>query len=106
LHHDSIHFAEARFYFTRLIAGETRAFALVSLYSPPNAYLLQESNNTLVVCGHQGDVDLVVIDVTSIVSVVAMVPFPYVIDGRIDQYFVVEQVGLEVVDADAQEDNE
>ena len=49
---------------------------------------------------------MVVIDVHSIVSVVAMVPFPYVLDERRDQYFVVEQVGLEVVDADTQEDDE
>jgi hypothetical protein len=35
-----------------------------------------------------------------------MIPFPYVIDDRSDQYFVVEQVGLDVVDVDAQEDGE
>ena len=35
-----------------------------------------------------------------------MVPFPYALDDRGDQYFVVEQVGLEVVDTDAQEDGE
>ena len=57
-------------------------------------------------CGYQGDTALAVIDVNLIISVVAMVPFPYALDDRGDQYFVVEQVGLEVVDTDAQEDGE
>lgn len=57
-------------------------------------------------CGYQGDAALVIIDVKSIVSVVGMIPFPYTLDDRGDQYFVAEQIGLDVVDTDAQEDNE
>lgn len=49
---------------------------------------------------------LVVIDVKSILAVVAMVPFPFLIDGHGDQYFMIEQIGLDVVDGDDPEDNE
>jgi len=47
-----------------------------------------------------------VIDVRSILAVVAMVPFPFLVDGRGNQYFMIEQVGLDVVDGDDVEDNE
>lgn len=47
-----------------------------------------------------------VIDVESISSVVAMAPFPFIVDGHGDQYFLIEQAGLDVVDADPIEDNE
>lgn len=89
-----------------MLGGETRAFALVSPYSPPIQYLLEVSNSTLVVCMYQGEDVLWVIDVKSILSVVAMIPFPYTIDGHNDYYFMVEKVGLDVVEADTQEDNE
>src|SRR5258708_38543483 len=55
LHHNSIHFAEVKFYFTRLFGDEMRAFALVSPYSPPNEYLVQVSHNTLITCMYQGE---------------------------------------------------
>ena len=76
------------------------------MYSPPNEHLLELSNTTLIVCRYRGDAALVVIDVQSILSVVAMVPFPFAIDGDGDQYFVIEGVGLDVVDTDAEEDVE
>ena len=83
-----------------------RAFALVSLYSPPNRYLLQKSSGALAVCEHRGDEALVVIEAKSILSVVAMVPFNFLLDGRNNQYFMIEKVGLDVVEADVPEDDE
>ena len=47
---------------------------------------------------------LLVINVTSILSVVAMVPFWYTIDGLANYYFMIEKIGLDVVNTDAQED--
>lgn len=69
-------------------------------------HLLQVSNGTLVVCRYQGDAALWAIDVSSIVAVVAMVPFPFLLNGLDNYYYMVEKIGLDVVDVDAQEDNE
>ena len=48
-------------------------------------------------CGHQGDSN---INVKLILSVVAMVPFPFIIGGCNNQYFMIEQIGLDVVETD------
>ena len=42
----------------------------------------------------------------SVLSVVAMVPFPFLIDGHSDQYFMIEKVELDVIEVDALEDDE
>jgi len=47
-----------------------------------------------------------VVDAKSILSVVAMIPFPFLINGHNDQYFMVEKVGLDVIEADDLEDDE
>jgi len=106
LHEGYIHFAEVRFYFTKTLGDMSRAFALVSIYSPPDEYLLRHSNTALVVCRYRGEEILAVIDVKSILSVVAMVPFPFIVGGRGDQHFVIEKIGLDVLEADDSEDDE
>ena len=80
------------------------ALAIVCLYSLPDNYLLNISYDTLFVCEHQDAV--VVIEVKSIISVVAMVPFPFVVGGRGNQYFMIEQIGLDVVKTDDTVDTE
>lgn len=102
----SIYFGEVIYFFSKIIRGELRAFALVSLYSPPNEYLLQQTNDTLVVCRYRGETALMVINVKLILSVVAMIPFPFLLDGRSDQYFMVEKFGLDVIEANDLEDSE
>lgn len=47
-----------------------------------------------------------VIDVESILSIVVMALFPFRVDGHGDQYFLIEQVGLDVIEADPAEDDE
>jgi hypothetical protein len=44
--------------------------------------------------------------VTSIISVVAMVPFPFLVGGRGDQYFVIEKIGLDIVETVDYDDGE
>ena len=102
----AIYFGEVKFYFFKTFGDDLRAFALVSLYSPPNEYLLQQTHATLTVCRYHGDRALIVTDVKSILSVVAMVPFPFSLDGHGDQYFMIEKIGLDVIEADDLEDNE
>lgn len=47
-----------------------------------------------------------VINVKLILSIVAMIPFPFLLDGRGDQYFMVEKFGLDVIEANDLEDSE
>jgi len=106
LHHNVIHFGEVKYYFLKMFGDESRAFALVSLYSPPNEHILQMTHHTLLVCRYRGDTALMVVGIELILSVVAMAPFPFLIDGQDEQYFMIEQSGLDVIEADALEDNE
>ena len=78
----------------------------MSLYTPPNEHLLRLTNDTLVVCRYRGEMALMVIDIKSSLSVVAMVPFPFLLDGQGNQYFMVEMFGLDVIEANDLEDGE
>ena len=80
-------------------------FALVSLFSPLNKFLLNNSRGTLIVCNHQSEGTLIVINVKLIL---AMVLFHYAIDSLDNNYFMIEKIGLDVVDIDTytQEDKQ
>jgi hypothetical protein len=83
-------------YFWALIKETETALALVSLYSLPHRGLLEYSYHTLLSCTYGGDTDLRVVDIKSIMSVIAMVPHhPFPGDSS-DRYFVVEKPGLDV----------
>jgi hypothetical protein len=69
---------------------------MVSRYSPPHAGLLALSYHTLWSCTHQGDASLTVIDVKSILAVVAMVPHQPFAEDPVPHFFVVEKPGLDV----------
>jgi hypothetical protein len=88
------------------LRGETRGYALVSKFSPANQYLFRHSEGTLVVCRYEDEEALVVIEVKTICSVVAMVPFQYAIDGAGGYYFMIEKIGLDVIDTDNQSEDE
>lgn len=89
-----------------MCGDEPRAFALVLLYSPPNEHLLRTTYDTLVVCRYQHEGALMVIDVKSILSVVAMPPFPFLVDDHSNQYFMIEKAGLDVIEVDSLEDGD
>lgn len=73
-----------------------KVLALVSVYSPPHAGLFEASNGTILSCTYHGDTCLKVIDISSIVSVVAMIPHNPFADGDTqERYFVAEKPGLE-----------
>jgi hypothetical protein len=69
---------------------------MISVYSAPHQGLLQLSYNTLWSCTHHGDNSLIVIDVKSILAVVAMVPHQPFLQDPIKRYFLVEKPGLDV----------
>ena len=102
LYQGTIRFAEVKYFFIKNLGGELIGLAIVSLYSLPNEYLLQLTNDTLIVCGYQGDQSLAVIRVKLILSVVAMIPFPHFISTR----FMVEKIGLDVIDTDHRGDDD
>lgn len=82
------------------IEGQTRTYALVSLYSTPDIPMLNLSNGVVILCKYLGDEALRVIPVTCIKVVVGMIPYsgrqhnniPQDISGN--NFFVAERLGL------------
>jgi hypothetical protein len=92
-----IRFAQVYYYFWALVKEMETTLALVSLYSLPHRELLEYSYHTLLSCTYGGDSHLQVIDIKSIMSVIAMVPhLPFPGDSS-DRYFAVKKPGLDVV---------
>ncbi|KAF9646784.1 hypothetical protein BDM02DRAFT_3156425 [Thelephora ganbajun] len=100
-HQNVICFAEVKYYFVNNFGGTSIALTAVLLYSPADEYIFHLTHGTLCICEHQGEENVVVVNVKSIISVVAMVPFPFIVRGCNNQYFMIEQIGLDVVDTDA-----
>ncbi|KAJ7242463.1 hypothetical protein C8J57DRAFT_1084365 [Mycena rebaudengoi] len=94
-------YAEVQFFFQAEAEPEdVSTLALVHPYPPPDQDLLNDSSHTLWVCDG-ADEDLPqVIDVSSITSVVGMVPF----DDR--RFFAAHKMGLEVGSMAGEEDHD
>ena len=75
--------------------GNLEAFALVSVYGPPDADLLEESYHTLHACTYQGQDNLKVVKISDILSVISMQPLPLIGDEQENRWFVVEKSGLD-----------
>ncbi|KAF5370373.1 hypothetical protein D9758_006949 [Tetrapyrgos nigripes] len=106
---DIIEYGEVQFYFMRTQEGGNpvdlddidqtgRFYALVSVYSRPDAGLLEESYNTLWACQYQGSQNLAVILVKSILSVVSVQPLPKQPDRDDGLWFVLEKCGVEEIE--------
>ena len=89
---DTLCYGEVQFFFQATIRDAKQTLAVVSNYSPPDLALLHQSHDTLWTCHYQGANDLRTIDVKTIHSVVAMVPFPF----NREKFFVGEKIGLDV----------
>lgn len=85
--------AEAQFYFRARLADKDFTLALVSIFSKPDGPLFESSSGTVISCQYQGSDAYQVIEVTSILSVVSMVPVQR--DGTL-RYFLAEKLGLDV----------
>lgn len=72
--------------------------ALISVYSLPDAQLLDFSHGTVWSCTHEGDDGLQIVDVKTITAVVAMIPHRPTLPSGIteDRFFMVEKAGLDV----------
>ncbi|KAF9495305.1 hypothetical protein BDN71DRAFT_1482744 [Pleurotus eryngii] len=87
------------------VGGEEKAFALVSLYSHPDADLLEDSYGALWVCDYLGLHNLHVVEAESIISVVSiqlLPPLPHKVPNR---WFVVEKPGMDDLEMLGQEEN-
>lgn len=103
IYQNTIRFAEIKFFFfIKIFGGEPMGLALVSLYASPKEYFLRHTHDTLIVCGYRGEEDLAVIHVKSILSVVAAVPFRPVANT----YYIIEKIGLDVIDIEDDSDEE
>ncbi|KAH7903124.1 hypothetical protein BJ138DRAFT_1138786 [Hygrophoropsis aurantiaca] len=78
------------------VLDQIKTLALVSLYSPPNLRLLEESCHTLYTCEYQGDRALCIVDTVAIKSVVAMIPHALPDNPEQLRFFLVEKPGLDV----------
>ena len=87
---DKISLGKIEFFFCTKVGDEELPFALVSLFTAPDATLLARSHGTLWSSRYQGEAELRVIPVKSVISVVAMVPH------KGDRFFLAEKPGLEV----------
>ncbi|KAG1866731.1 hypothetical protein F4604DRAFT_1544036, partial [Suillus subluteus] len=88
-------FGEVQYFFECRVnpASPPEALAVISLYSTPDHELLRCSHHTFVSCVHQEDEELIAINVTSIQSVVAMIP--HFLNGQ-QHFYMVEQPGADV----------
>lgn len=70
------HIADIEYFFRLRFGDAVHSLALVSMFSPPDEELLEESHNAVYICHYaiRGTAALKVVDVKSITSVVSMVP--------------------------------
>ncbi|KAH9846588.1 hypothetical protein C2E23DRAFT_948968 [Lenzites betulinus] len=97
--------AEVQYFCTGAADGRPFRLAMLSVFSPPDADLLNTTFGVLCACLYQGDASRVVVDAKEVSAAVAMVPLPMTPAERdspnaeaqfADRYFLVEKPGLEV----------
>lgn len=88
---------EAQFYFQAVIEETEETLALCSLYSIASEYHRGYSHGALNVYKYEGEGNLVVIQVKSILSAVGMVPFRAE-EGESGRFYLVEKFALGVID--------
>ncbi|KAK6984740.1 hypothetical protein R3P38DRAFT_2419766, partial [Favolaschia claudopus] len=90
---DETCYGEVQFFFQVKIAKTNRehVLALISVYSEPDASVLEDSFGTVILCDYLGEEALEVIEVGQIQAGIAMIP-----DEEEGTYFVGEKLGLEM----------
>jgi hypothetical protein len=80
------------------IQNTCQFYALVSVYSRPDQDMLEESYGVLWACQYEGNQQLIVIPVKTILSVVSIQPLPKQNDREDGLWFVLEKSGVEEVE--------
>lgn len=93
---DKVDFAEVQFYFHGVIDETRQALALVCLFSEPDPILLEASYQTVYSVQKLAS-GLRVIDAKSIITVIAVIPHDYKVNGDPEQrYFIWEKMGMDM----------
>ena len=93
-----IAFGEVQFYFIFKDDDQDEnpiVYAIISVYSPPDEAMLEDSYHALYACSYLGQENIVCAPITSIISVVSMQPLPRLDGDPENLWFVVEKSGLE-----------
>lgn len=93
-----VEFGEVQFFFQVVNPNDDDKlipYALVSIYSPPDADILEQSYHTLWASEYTGSDGLRVVSISSIMSVVSMQPLPRCPGDPDNLWFVVEKSGLD-----------
>jgi hypothetical protein len=95
---NGFHYAEVYYFFQLESIQSCPTFALVSKYSDPNAFLLEKSFGAVWAAHYLGQDGLCIIDLTSIVASVGMIPHNfYIPDAPVQMlYFALEKFGAEI----------
>ena len=102
-----IRVAEVQYYFAISMNDDRKYVALVSLLDPPDARLYESSHGTLSVHEYNGDDNLIVVDIKSIRSSIALVPFPppdNPTDADRNLFFMFDDLGFDVAEMDVDAD--
>lgn len=93
-----VEFGEVQFFFHVVNPDDNEKLiphALVSIYSPPDADILEQSYHTLWACEYTGSDGFQVVSISSIMSIVSMQPLPQRPGDPNNLWFVVEKSGLD-----------
>ena len=99
-----IRVAEVQYYFA-ISMNDDRKY--VALLDPPDARLYESSHGTLSVHKYNGDDNLIVVDIKSIRSSIALVPFPppdNPTDADRNLFFMFDDLGFDVAEMDLDAD--
>ncbi len=89
-------FAELRHVFQVEKGGSTFTLALVSIYSEPDREVWEKSHGAVHVVDYIGDEEIQIVDATTIIEVVGLLPFPRRegADLTYPEFFLLERMAL------------
>jgi hypothetical protein len=101
---NTIQVAEIQYYFAISMNDDRRKVALVSLLDAPDAELYESLHGTLSVHTYHGDDNLIVVDIKSIQSSIALVPFPPPNNPNHNLFFMFNNLGFDIAEMDVDAD--
>ena len=98
LYQGSVRIIEVQFYFHAIVAGNQETLTLCSLYSLADEEIIRQTYGAFHVFEYYGEDNLVVVQATNILSVVAMAPFSEPTPRPRPRFYLAEYFALGVVD--------
>ncbi|ETW85806.1 hypothetical protein HETIRDRAFT_43206, partial [Heterobasidion irregulare TC 32-1] len=93
-----LRYREVLYFFRHKVNNYIHTLAVISLYSLENAFLLSELSGTVWACQAQGDNTLIVINVKTILTCVAMIPHMFSIPdaNSLQLYLAMDKLGIDI----------